>query len=218
MIILKYEDYLTEKKMIDIFKQLQYHVNIDIKVNVKIGQRYRGDLVINDKYLVEFDGYRHYTDTSTILRDIYKDALWLDLKEDNRVIRIPYFIQLDGGTLFNYFGELLEELNLSYEDVEINNNYSHGFIDKKALLPANFCILGIRKFISDYNRSNKYVREIIANSLIKWVESKDLIEIFPIIAEEYDPFSGVLEMMREGMKEVDFSLYDYFSDNKKAPN
>ena len=140
--------------MVDLFKQLQKHLNFKIETNFKI-DKYHGDLVIStnkSKYLIEFDGYRHFCDALTICRDDKKNLIW-EREQKTKPIRIPYFIQLSTYNFKHLFYDLLSEYN--YENnVEVENNYADGFIDKKCLLPASFCPLGILKFEYYLNVSN----------------------------------------------------------------
>ena len=52
-----------------------------------------------------------------------------------RVVRVPYWVQLDRTTLGHYFG-------LS---AEIEQRFPHGFITTK-LFPASYCELGVERF------------------------------------------------------------------------
>jgi len=98
-------------------------------------------IIINDnKYLVEFDGFRHYQDALTIYRDYEKNKL---AKDSGFIItRLPYWLQLTTETLQLLF------LN-NHIDFTINSSYPHGFIDIKALLPGSFCALGIQRFCKE---------------------------------------------------------------------
>jgi hypothetical protein len=91
--------------------------------------------------IVEFDGISHYQNINIILSDIEKDKDYSSL--GYRVLRIPYFVQLDKTTTYNIFGIALEEELYSYPQ---------GFIDKKATLPASFCYNGLMKFEEDLKR------------------------------------------------------------------
>ena len=110
------------------------------------------------KTLIEFDGYYHYNNTKTILRDCR------NIKEYERlgykIIRIPYFVQLDDKICKLLFGV----------EMDLSNEYPHGFISDKALLPSDFNELGIERFQEDLKKFS-IIKEYIVKSL------KDKIEI-----------------------------------------
>ena len=87
--------------------------------------------------VVEFDGYGHFTNPKTILADIKKDKVYSMM--GIKIIRIPYFIQLDTETVEYFFNVN----NWISSDTVI---HPHGFINPKAITPAYFCSLGIVRF------------------------------------------------------------------------
>ena len=68
-----------------------------------------------------------------------------------RVYRIPYFIQMKSEILYELF-----EVRVDFEQ-----RYPCGFIDKKAVLPADYCELGIGSFKRDLERFFAYRNDII---------------------------------------------------------
>lgn len=90
----------------------------------------------NLKLIFEFDGSTHFTNPKRIIMDEKNDTFYKSL--GYRVIRIPYFIQMDS----NFFKNIL---NLELENLYY---YPNGFIDNKATLPAEFCGMGIQKYYS----------------------------------------------------------------------
>ena len=140
MLEINIEGYLTEDKL---RKSLQKIIGIDkwIGNEVRVLQTLkRWDMVfkyLNNIYVVEFDGDQHFRDSLVIKSDDYKDSIAKDLKYT--VIHIPYFMQLTNESFKHYFNFIKEEVN-------IIQNYKHGFIDKKAKLPASFCELGKEKY------------------------------------------------------------------------
>lgn len=148
-------DFLTERKSGEslplIFKK-------EFINNFPIG-KYRADWFNPDLLLsVEFDGYRHYNDSLTQHRDKLKDS-FLD-SIGVKCIRIPYFIQLSQDTINSLL--LFEG---SFTD-DWPQEYPHGFIEKTALLPADFNEFGVYRFISDMNRVSIRIRKEIINSLL----------------------------------------------------
>ena len=78
MINLTYTEYLTEIKLIDLIHQLSCIKSFTYTPNIKIGNKFRGDVSIEtlyNKYLIEFDGYQHFTDPNCICRDKEKDFI-----------------------------------------------------------------------------------------------------------------------------------------------
>ncbi len=117
------------------------------------------------KTIVEFDGYAHYTSSKRIVSDRLKDKLYQE--NGYNVVHIPYFVQLSEKTISKLFS-----LNMEYEQ-----EYPHGFIDSKCVLPADFCYLGIRRFLEDLETFSEIKREILI-SLVKKIEilkNKDLV-------------------------------------------
>lgn len=160
--------YLTELKLV-IFLLNEIDQNgIHNKQFMK--HKFRPDFVShNHKLVVEFDGYLHYTKAKTILRDYEKDKIIL--AEGYNIVRIPYFVQLDSKVMNNLFSKYM--LNESYDFI----TYPHGFVDPQAILPADYCSLGVQRFISDLKRFN-FISDEIMNSLKKIQKHQD--EILPI--------------------------------------
>lgn len=96
------------------------------------------------KMCVEFDGPDHYTKANIIQADEIKDKTLKAL--DYKVIRVPYFIQLD------YFSiQYLFDI-----DFPFTNCFQHGFVSKNVTLPASFCEQGIWKFKKILSELDKY--------------------------------------------------------------
>ena len=61
IIKLSYNGCLTEQKLIQLFNDLkekwesQFKGILDVKTDVKVGKSYRADIIINDKYMIEFE-------------------------------------------------------------------------------------------------------------------------------------------------------------------
>lgn len=141
---------LSEKTLLDVLTVLFPTVQ-DIK---KRTFHYTGRRMIVDYYLeiddnkfaFEFDGPTHFTRTATQMRDL---ALQ-DYCDQNGIIliRIPYFIQIDDATLIAYFGyEFCQQYDLLGK---IDSEYKHGFIDRGAILPADYNATGVQLYIDHY--------------------------------------------------------------------
>lgn len=119
------------------------------------GHRFKPDFRFDSHHLViEFDGYRHYQQSSVIVEDEKKDYILIELNYS--VIRLPYFVQLDERIVKLLFGSYIT-------DMRPFNDFRHGFIDAKALLPADFCELGVAKFCADLERFHPVRAEIVAS-------------------------------------------------------
>lgn len=103
---------------------------------------FRPDYRIDDlKLVVEFDGYQHYCKYSTQYRDLLKKT---EISNAGyRLIRIPYFVQLNSTTA----------ISTIFSDIELSDNpfndYSHGFIDEKAMRITDFNVFGLNRLISE---------------------------------------------------------------------
>lgn len=146
--------YLTESKLEDILKLV--YPNKDFirdktvpNSNIRNRPDYRNDEL---KIIVEFDGHTHYTQSKTILADFKKDSIYSSMGYS--IIRIPYFVQMSTEII-----SLLFQTTLEFEQ-----SYPHGFIDKKCILPADFCSLGLIRFEKDIERFS-IIESDIKNSL-----------------------------------------------------
>jgi hypothetical protein len=165
--------YLTEKSLKDLLKQLypnEDFIHDKAVPNSKNKRRrpdYRSD---NLMLIVEFDGASHYQSTSRILADKAKDEDYTSL--GYKVVRIPYFIQPNTYTLEVLFG-----VGIGYEE-----QYPQGFIDKKAVLPSDFCYKGIKRFEEDLDRFPLIKYEIVKSlrDKIATLECDELVLPHPL--------------------------------------
>ena len=165
----KMTNYLTEKTLGEYLKQIfPEHEFIRDRVvpNSEIQKRpdYRNDELM---LIVEFDGYGHYSKPDNILIDGFKDDVYRDMGYE--IIRIPYFIQMSTDIV-----ELLFDKNVKIEQV-----YPHGFIDSKAMLPAYFCELGVRRFSKDLERFEIVKEDIIASLSQKYDDYVNINYVLP---------------------------------------
>lgn len=131
-----------------------------------VGFGYRPDYFIPDhRLVVEFDGYHHYQRAATVLNDAKKDVALAD--EGFMAIRIPYFIQLDTVTTTVLFGGHTDYL--PGPELAGIGKYPHGFIDSRVLLPADYCQLGVDRFIMDLERFSA-IKDAIVKSVRDQVE------------------------------------------------
>ena len=143
--------YLTEESLGIHLKKIY---NVDFIHNKSFIGRFKPDYRNDDlKLIVEYDGDRHYTMAKVALRDAFKDTKEREL--GYQIVRWPYFVQISRESI-KYF------LNI---DVEIEQIYQHGFIDEHCVLPADFCELGIKKFIDDFMKFPEVIKLNIISSL-----------------------------------------------------
>ena len=95
------------------------------------------------RLIVEFDGPRHYTQAKTCITDVERDELYTSM--GYKVVRIPYYLQLETRTLKLLF-------NLDYE---MEQDYPHGFNEKGVVLPSDFCYLGTLRFNEEIKTISK---------------------------------------------------------------
>lgn len=155
--------YLTEdnlyRYLLSIFPEYEIVRN---KTVPNTGIKNRPDFRIQDiKLIVEFDGYQHYTKNNIILSDYKKDIIYKI--NGYKIIRIPYFIQLCKETQLFLFGKFV---SVEY--------YPHGFIDNLCVVPADFCELGLIRFVDDLEKFN-YIKD----EIIKSLGNKNINEVLP---------------------------------------
>ena len=159
--------YLTEFKLGEILKQIKPHnqfvhdKSVPNSENKRLRPDYRNDEL---KLILEFDGDSHYCKASRIITDIKKDNDYKRL--GYKIVRIPYFIQMNSNLLYLIFDE----------EIDFNQVYLNGFIDKNAVLPADFCEKGIELFIADLERFT-YCKNEIIESLKNKVDELGNIEL-----------------------------------------
>ena len=122
------------------------------------GYRFRPDYRSESlKLIVEFDGYRHYTSSKQVKADMQRNKLYDNL--GYKVVRIPMFIQLTTPIIKQLFNV----------DVEVNQVYPHGFISDAStlVLPADFCYIGVQRFMQELDLFKSARQEIIDSLLVK---------------------------------------------------
>lgn len=148
------DGYLTQKKLAAALAEIVGDDWLGSELKLPNARR-RWDMAYCRKdqtTVVEYDGDAHYRDPLKIKIDAEKDAVAHSL--GYRVVRIPYWIQLDTKTLSHYFG-------LS---AVVDQNFPHGFITTK-LYPASFCEMGISRFRSDLEYLPTTVYDAVIRSL-----------------------------------------------------
>ncbi|EER56197.1 hypothetical protein NEIFL0001_0538 [Neisseria flavescens SK114] len=161
--------YLTEQNLGNIFSTLLPDTPfIHNKTVPNSGVKMRPDFRFETlKLIVEFDGSQHYQDVNVLFRDKEKDRIYQAM--GYRIVRIPYFIQMTQELL-----HILFQQEFSYQQC-----YPHGFIDDNAVLPANFCELGIMQFQADLGRFDIYRLDIISSLRKKITIKKEINLVLP---------------------------------------
>lgn len=128
------------------------------------------DLVIKGKkgVVIEIDGDslgqpNHFSRTEVATIDIHKDEAYHNFGFEN-IIRIPPYIQLDSEMVTYYFGELetAKQIGDLYPAV-----HEHGFAHPDITLPADFCEMGIKRFMNDMECIPNNVRKKIIGTLLE---------------------------------------------------
>ena len=190
--VIDYNGYLTENKLFDICKNILFK-DFDIFTNKSICEfenilncpkRYRYDIVIPElKLTIEFDGYRHFQNSKTIFNDIEKDKLIREKLKNWKIIRIPYYVQLDNEVLKNIFGITKITSIVKFE---------HGFIDKKALRVKDFSILGLARF-----HKSLEIYHFLKTHILKTLDDLD-IEVYNLFLTNIDTlknYSNILNLI-----------------------
>jgi len=172
--------YLVETRLVDLAKVI--FCDSDIRLNSKL-DRFRPDIFIVDKNLIiEFDGPRHFTNSKVVLRD-YKIDKYV-CNNNLNIIHVPYFVQISED-IYNLLFSSYKKLNDNIRNILVEYMYPHGFIDKKAPLPADFCSIGIERFeyMLDYY---SIIKKDIIQSMNNQVNvGKDILEVYPLNKREY---------------------------------
>lgn len=123
------------------------------------GLKTRPDYRIDDLMLIiEFDGNRHFQQSGTQRRDLIKDNIYMEM--GYKIIRIPYFVQMDSSALEYFFGEYLGDIDTS----EISSYYPHGFVDMSCTYPSDFNAYGTFVYKEYINNLPQEVVDGIKNS------------------------------------------------------
>jgi hypothetical protein len=131
--------------------------------------RRRWDMWFTDdggRVVVEYDGDEHYRNTLKVKTDKEKDAA--AEAHGLRIVRIPYWVQMDTLTLKHYLGL----------DAAIEQDFPHGFITTK-IFPASFCELGIERFRHELTALPEPVRAAVIQSLRDRVQDHGAEYVLP---------------------------------------
>lgn len=128
----------------------------------------------DNKIVVEFDGYRHFNNAKTILRDEMVKNYVESIEYNGIFISIPYFIQIDCRSIAYLFRDFITYDQAKALGFPEKSEYHHGFIDQQCLLPSDFSLLGYNKFIKFMLNFDKNIVNEINDSLV--LKVKELID------------------------------------------
>lgn len=151
---IKIEGYLLQSKLEKVLQEIVGDKWRGKEVRV-LPTRCRWDMSFEQNqtlYAVEFDGDSHYRDSLRIKVDREKDEI--AAKNSMKVVRIPYWVQLNSET-FKYFFDF---------DAEIETDFPHGFIESK-IFPASYCELGMKRFNDEISKVPESVKKGVISSL-----------------------------------------------------
>lgn len=111
-----------------------------------------------ESIVVEFDGIAHYQDTNVYFNDIMRQVYYEEL--GYKFIQIPYFIQPTKKVVKELFN-----IDVKSDLTEKKNGFNvfNGKLNKH--LPASFSELGVRRFISEFNRFDIETQNEIIDTL-----------------------------------------------------
>ena len=68
-------------------------------------------------------------------------------------------------------------------NIILGEDYPHGFISKNVILPAEFCTLGVIRFLNDLETFNEIKQEILLSLYNKAIEldNRDLVYPYNVI-------------------------------------
>lgn len=158
-----------ETLLVELFPKSKFYRNKVVVTEDK--SRFKPDFLDEkNRIVVEFDGYFHYQSSKQIKRDIEKDKYFKG--KGYKVIRIPYFVQLS---------PIIIKLLFDKRKRNFIQGYPHGFVSSLALLPADFCEAGVKRFKNEIEQTFAVIRKEIVDSLRKRVD--DLGDINLVLPE-----------------------------------
>lgn len=165
------EDYLTEASLGRFLRERLDGDVVADRVVPDLGRRFRPDYRSErHRLVVEFDGDQHYRSAGHVLRDQERDAILR--AAGYTVVHIPYFVQLDAATIGLLFGTLVT-------DQSAFKSFPHGFVAEKVVMPADFCELGVQRFLNDLERFVAVAGDIAASLRVAETRLGDWRLVYP---------------------------------------
>jgi len=162
------DGHLVEQKLATLLRQLVGDRWAGVEQRIA-GTRRRWDMGFDSdqgRVVVEFDGDEHYRNALKVKADLEKDAA--AASDGIRVVRVPYWVQLDSNTFRHYFGF----------DAEIEQDFPHGFITTR-IFPASFCEMGIERFRRELEELPSAARNAVLKSLHARAEEHGVEYVLP---------------------------------------
>lgn len=158
--------WLTEKGLFDVLAVLFPEKEIIHEPKLKLkGLSFKPDYLIEEeKLIVEFQGFRHFTDSITIYRDSCKKEV--SEKSGYQYIEIPYFVQLTQNVCFFLFRK----------KIDLSKGFPHGFVHPLSGNLGNFCNAGLLKTKEILKNFPTEVKTSVFRSLLKRSEIKGIPE------------------------------------------
>jgi hypothetical protein len=122
------------------------------------------------RLIIEFDGDQHYRSAKHVIEDETRDQIFIDA--GYRVVRIPYFVQMTEPVIGGLFGDLVANRS-PFKD------FPHGFIADTVVFPADFCELGVERFLADLDRFAPTRTDILASLERAAVRQGDWRFVYP---------------------------------------
>jgi len=166
---MRVKGYLTQKKLEQLLKNISGIKWLGNELPVPNSKRRRWDMAFklgSKTFIVEYDGDEHYRNSLKIKTDNEKDEAARKL--DYKVIRVPYWIQIDSKMLYHYFG--IKE--------KIQQDFPHGFISTK-IFPASFCEKGVERFRKELEKLPINVKNKVIQSLKARVKEYGVDYVLP---------------------------------------
>lgn len=158
--------YLTEQRLKQALERLYPGAEMTNNRTIpEVNARFRPDYYLPEhRIVVEFDGFRHYTLAKVQEADREKDSLLA--KHNIRVVRIPYFVQLN---------HIEQTRRIFHKNANWTNKFHNGFVGNSALLPADFNSIGSELFLTLLKRETLTLetkKEIVATLVCRCQKSK----------------------------------------------
>lgn len=172
---------LSEKNLGDVIKELfpSYTLLVPQKRFKGENQTFVVDYYLeigDDKFVFEFDGPTHFCNTKTQIRDLCLYDFCIE--NEITLVRIPYFIQVDCGTIYGLFDyNTIDKYKLNKSIKNIECTYTSGFHDSKIVYPGDFNIHGWNIFWNLYCKFNEVNRQSVMQSIYESLTYMDDLEI-----------------------------------------
>lgn len=176
--------YINEKNLSQIAKQIFPNVELQKRIDLHFG-KVIVDIYFEDengKYIFEYNGHLHYTQSETIYRD---EQLKIHCDENGiQLFDFPYFVQLNDYSSRWLFGDDLVSRYIEFK-FSFQNDYPHGFVDPKTTLPFDFICKGIKRFDEEFSEDSKHsyqkfprIPQEILKSIVDRTDSKRMGCVF----------------------------------------